>query len=78
MVSDSDSIDRGPQGPTADEMNAYMEQQRVAMIENYRQTTAMHIMLGLVVKADSDATAKELAKKAKRSADALCAELFGE
>lgn len=58
--------------------DAVAEQYRIQMIENYRQSVALQVMVAQAVKADEDTNFSHLAKRAKRAADELVKEMFGE
>lgn len=67
--------------PGLSDMDAMMrEQMRAQMIESYRQTAALHAMTGMMLQAIRDeipADPLEVAKSAKRCADALVEAVFG-
>lgn len=67
------------------EMAFLLEQQRMQLIEMYRQATAQQCMVALIVKSmaremadESPTPIKLIARRAKEAADALCMEIFGE
>lgn len=51
-------------------------QARMYMIQQFRQTAALHVMMALCAKADDDAHFPTLAKRAGKAAAALTEELF--
>lgn len=64
---------------TPEEKALWQEQQRVAMIENYRQSIALQCAVAMSIKlADEQIPSVDVARRAKRIADALCREMFGE
>ena len=55
------------------------EQYRIQMIEQYRQTVALQSVVGLMIadlRDDRHTEPLELARKAKRIADAMCEVMF--
>lgn len=65
--------------PQFDMNAAFAEQQRIQMIESYRQQAVLHAMTALMIhalKEDENADADRVAKQAKRFGDALVNVLF--
>jgi len=68
-------------GSTDEQQRMFLEQQRIMLIEMFRQATAQQCLVAMIVKsmaADEDVTVKILARRAKEASDALCIEIFGE